>query len=296
MKCFFHRADLDGHCSGAIVRFRHPECEMIGIDYGDPFPWERLTEEEDIYLVDFSLQPWSEMERLHRVNNRVIWIDHHKTAIEQHAAGPPLFHERVLDARKAACELTWEHLFPEVPIPRAVHLLGRYDIWEHHNVPGSLEFQYGMRNMGDTSPDSKATMSLWHNLFFDQWVDWLIERGANVLYYERERNERIVKALSFECELDGLRCLAANVGLSNSLLFESIWDSSKYDAMLTFCWRGGAWHISLYSDREDVDCGAVCQARGGGGHKGAAGFQCKELPFLPGGREEEQEEDREADD
>ena len=30
MKCYYHSADLDGHCSGEIVRRRYPECQMIG--------------------------------------------------------------------------------------------------------------------------------------------------------------------------------------------------------------------------------------------------------------------------
>ena len=32
-------------------------------------------------------------------------------------------------------------------------------------------------------------------------------------------------------------------------------------------------------DDEPVNKLALCKKRGGGGHRGAAGFQCKELPF-----------------
>ena len=35
MKCFYHRIDFDGVCSAAIVKAKYPECELIGIDYGD---------------------------------------------------------------------------------------------------------------------------------------------------------------------------------------------------------------------------------------------------------------------
>ena len=31
--------------------------------------------------------------------------------------------------------------------------------------------------------------------------------------------------------------------------------------------------VSLYSTHEDVHCGRICKELGGGGHKGAAGFQ-----------------------
>ena len=53
-----------------------------------------------------------------------------------------------------------------------------------------------------------------------------------------------------------------------------------YDLMITFVRRKDKlWNVSLYSTKEDVDCGAICKSFGGGGHKGAAGFQVKELPF-----------------
>jgi nanoRNase/pAp phosphatase (c-di-AMP/oligoRNAs hydrolase) len=41
--------------------------------------------------------------------------------------------------------------------------------------------------------------------------------------------------------------------------------------------------VSLYSTRDDIDCGAIAKTYGGGGHKGAAGFQCDTLPFPIGG-------------
>ena len=38
--CFYHKADLDGVCSAAIVKHFVPECELYGIDYGDEYPWD----------------------------------------------------------------------------------------------------------------------------------------------------------------------------------------------------------------------------------------------------------------
>ena len=49
--------------------------------------------------------------------------------------------------------------------------------------------------------------------------------------------------------------------------------------MLTFGWRKGQWAVSLYSSNADIDVSKIAKAKGGGGHKGAAGFQCKTLPF-----------------
>ena len=81
---------------------------------------------------------------------------------------------------------------------------------------------------------------------------------------------------------DGLRCIAVNETMGNSLTFASVWDPEKYDAMLCFYWKRTQWTVSLFSDKPDVDVSGVCKARGGGGHTGASGFQCSTLPFLEG--------------
>ena len=87
MICFYHRADLDGRCSGAIVKAHFPECRMIGMDYGEEMPWTEIYPNEEVYLVDFSLQPFEKMIRLQKLA-QLIWIDHHKSAIaDAEAAG-----------------------------------------------------------------------------------------------------------------------------------------------------------------------------------------------------------------
>ncbi|MCK9521221.1 MAG: hypothetical protein M0R74_19685 [Dehalococcoidia bacterium] len=278
MKCFYHNADLDGHCSAAIVKRREPRAYLIGINYGQPFPWERLELGEVVYMVDFSLQPFDEMVRLAR-SCRLVWIDHHKSAIEEEERHAPDLPSRIDGLRRdgmAGCELAWEYFYPGQEAPRAVRLLGRYDVWDLAD-PDVLRFQYGMRLL-NTWPDQAPT--LWDNLLATDTlrerslVRGLIRDGAVILDYAAEENRKYCQAAAFETELAGLKCIAVNKMLTNSLLFNPVWDPERYHAMLAFGWRDGRWVVSLYSTREDVDRGAICKARGGGGHKGAAGFQC----------------------
>lgn len=78
-----------------------------------------------------------------------------------------------------------------------------------------------------------------------------------------------------------MKCIAINKGLTNSKVFDSVWNAEKYDAMLTFCLMSPkrGWTISLYSDKPGIDVSKIAKSRGGGGHKQAAGFQSKALPF-----------------
>jgi len=275
MKCFYHSADLDGHCSGAIVKHKFPECEMIGIDYGDKFPWDSIKLHEAVYMVDFSLQPFDQMIEL---NERcdLIWIDHHKSAIEECKNSESIFFG-VQNSDLAACELTWKYFSGDKP-PTAVFLLGRYDVWDHSD-PNVLPFQYGLRMEENTFPGSPV----WDDLFLDEGRKKFFEilhRGRVALEYQKQQNKKIIKSRGFEIELDGLRVIACNAPLTNSQLFDFVWDPEKYDAMLTFSMRPDRQYtISMYTDKPEVDVSEICKARGGGGHKGAAGFQCNELPF-----------------
>jgi uncharacterized protein len=293
MKCFYHSADLDGHCSGAIVKLRYPDCEMIGINYGDPFPWDSLKLGEDVWLVDFCLQPFEDMIILNGACS-LTWIDHHKTSIESQEQYHFLASkQQVLNMDQAACELTWKTCYPGMPFPKAVYYLGRYDIWKHADVPGALEFQYGMRFEEDTRP-SDTTMLFWKDVIlgpidggYNYTLEEIEELGHTLLEHERRQNAKYAESCAFLVHLDGLRCIAINKGLANSLLFESVYDPEQHDAMLSFVWRKGRWNFSLYATKPEVDVSAICKARGGGGHKGAAGFQANVLPWadLTAGKE-----------
>ena len=271
MKCFYHSADLDGHCSGAIVKYKYPGCKLIGINYGDEFPWDIVTLGEKVFMVDFSLQPFDLMRQLDEIVE-LTWIDHHKSAREDYNDSPLKSTTVILVDTAAACELTWEYLF-DTPIPQSVHLLGRYDVWDLSN-PKTLPFQYGMK----LEAGHPNNIRFWADIFKD-FPDEILDKGYTILDYIKQDNMKYIDACGFETDLDGLHCIAANKQLTNSQAFDTVWDPRKYHAMLAFGWRGGQWHVSLYSTRDDVDVSTIAKARGGGGHKGAAGFQCDTLPF-----------------
>ncbi len=286
MKCFYHSSDLDGHCSGAIVKARYPECEMIGINYGQPFPFDKVIPGEEVFMVDFCLQPFDDMVTLNSFCH-LHWIDHHaKGSIDEATERGFLASAgQSLAIGRAACELVWEYLHHDetgmpTPMPLAVYLLGRYDVWKHDEDVRILPFQYGMRQSADTSPDKQT---LWRQfLETDDACADIIQLGSLILDYENNQNAKFCKAYAFETELNGNRAVCANRGFTNSKVFDSVFDPSKHELMITFVRLKpptGKWTVSLYSTRQDVDCGDIAKSFGGGGHKGAAGFQCEQLPF-----------------
>jgi len=147
-----------------------------------------------------------------------------------------------------------------------------------------LPFQYGMRT-APNDPDS----AIWPCLFglveetpVKQLVQDLVQDGKAVLLYVAQQNA-IAMWASFEMEHWGYNCLVVNRGGANSQLFESKWDPERHDIMVAFYFSRDLWKVYLYTDKEGVDVSKIAFAHGGGGHKRAAGFTCKELPFvLPG--------------
>jgi oligoribonuclease NrnB/cAMP/cGMP phosphodiesterase (DHH superfamily) len=277
IKCFFHSADLDGHCSGAIVKYKFPQCELFGINYDYNFPWDKVTKDDIVFIVDFSL-PAETMKKLYDfIGDNLIWIDHHVSIIDKISNDYPEMNiPGVRKVGTAACILTWEYLFPKKELPRSVLLLGKYDIWDLTDEV--LEFQYGIRAIGDTWPKNQE---LWKKLFeYNDYITYVIENcGRVILDYQNKQDEIYCKAFSFEMEFEGYKAITINRRLTSSRLFNSVWDENKYDIMITFGMKkNGMWEVSFYTTKKEIDVSKLAQKFGGGGHRSAAGCGFKELP------------------
>ena len=271
MICFFDRDDLDGCCSGAIVKYKHPECVTVGVTYGDSVPWSMLKKGETIFVVDFSFDV-HDMEILNEDYN-LVYIDHHRTAMDAHRELGLKFNGMQKEGL-GACALVWTFCRFEIPMPWSVVLLAEYDVW-NHTKPETLPFQYGMR-LQPTDPES----TLWPKLFSgnsEVIIDHIIEKGRTVLEYTTKSNALYAETAAFDIVFEGLRFVVINKTLGNSALFDSVFDESKHDGMIKFGWNGNEWSFSLYSKTVDVSWIAV--KHGGGGHPNACGFKAKELPF-----------------
>lgn len=279
IKCVYHGSDLDGHCSGAIVKHRYPEAILYPASYGSPFPWSLIEGEDKVFMIDFSLPP-EEMIRLNRACD-LVWIDHHRIMIEAvEESGEKIAGTR--ETGKAGCELAWEYIFPEKPIPTFVRLLGRYDVWDHSNPEKwekeILPFQYGVRSL---NTDPIENPSWWEEALSRPDIletEEIINSGRAILGYLKQSDRRYMRGYAYETVFEGHRALAVNAGGTSSLFFESVYDPKRHDLMLAYCCiRGRIWGVSLYSEK--VDVAKIAMKYGGAGHPGAAGFSCEKLPF-----------------
>lgn len=278
MKCFYH-TDMDGHCAGAIVyrAMKNQEddgmgFEFITINYNHDFPFDKIRPNEEVVIVDFSLQKAGDFERILEITRRIVWIDHHKTAIEKHSR----LDDRIKGIRRdgvSGCELTWEYYFSEKPIPRVVELLGDYDIWAFKYGEDTNKLQAGIR-LWNTKPESEEWNNWLRSVYFPQRE---INAGEIALKYRDNQNVGLIKAWSFFIDFEGFRAACCNQGSTSSQLFDSVKD--EYDIMMPFVFDGKRWTVSLYTKKPEIDVSVIAKKYGGGGHRQAAGFQCDELPW-----------------
>jgi len=273
MKCIYH-ADNDGECAAAII-LKDFECEAIPINYKDELPLDKIDKDEKVFIVDFSLQKPGDWEKLLERTKDVVWIDHHKSAIEK--PGPQHNLKGIRSTEGAGCELTWEYLH-STPMPYGVELTGDYDTWTKKHGEETDLFHFGLMAV-DTKPEAP----IWSELVGDnskESVARVVQMGKTVKVTMDKENAAYLDKWGFETELDGHSAIACNKGLAGSQLFDS--DPKDHDLMLSFAWDGKQWTVSIYTTNSEIDASKIAEKYGGGGHKGAAGFQCEELPFKRG--------------
>lgn len=288
----YHRADFDGiFCREIAKKFLPEGTQLLGWDYGDPVP--AIPEGEQLYMLDISVDGLMDFPGL-------VWIDHHKSAIEKFS--PDIYGYRIDGV--AACRLAWqwftlhaawdpreqqppyglpqklayvEHIVTE---PFAVRLAGEYDIWDKRDERAE-RFQHGLRSQELTEQNWADLLHETHTIGFAHLVQVLLTQGRAIQYAQTKQNESIIKAAGFTINFEGLCFLACNHARYNSHLFTAGL-TDEHDACFGFNWDGKQWRVSLYHapGKEHHDLSVIAVKHGGGGHRGACGFRTPSLPFL----------------
>jgi len=292
-----HSADFDGFFCREIARKFLPGAELIGWDYGDPLI--SMPPEGMVYIMDLSPECLAETHGGEAVPywDRIIWIDHHKSAIEKFSN--EIFGYRIDGV--AACRLAYawftsnqfdiqvhpsdwrlptkqDFIDRTVIEPLAVRLAGEYDIWDKRD-PSVDVFQMGLRSRSLTADDWKWMLSDNDNGI----VQELLHCGVMLQDYQH-RSDELAMRNSFVVEFEGLKFLALNTPGKGSMAFRSLdVPETGHDALFKFNWTGKVWDCSMYhaAHRNDLDLSAIAIKYGGGGHRGACGFRVEKLPFLP---------------
>lgn len=290
---FFHKIDLDGYMSAAVVKMFVPDVILKPFNYNQPFPFDEIRYGDTVYFVDVTTSLLEDMLRVLDIvgEKNMIVIDHHKSFIDSEVGkllSGKLGRNFYCYTDLAACELTWMYFSDSSGMPRAVHLLGQYDSWRdkpekkhERDEPWNtvLEFQYGVR-LVPLSIDYLLDRFIYPVRFMaNEAIEKTIVQGRLILEYQNNQNS-VTMQQSFDFELHGFRCLCVNTQMRNSQVFVSKWDPTIYDFMIAFSLnKHGKWGYSFYTDRDDRDASELAKMFGGGGHRGASGTVTDRLIF-----------------
>lgn len=268
--CIYHSRDLDGWMSAAIVKLYYQTIKLIGWDYGQPLP--ELDINSHVVMVDISL-PKGAMVEISLVNG-LTWIDHHISAINEMGGVRNLW-GGIQAIDRAACELTWEYLFPKVKMPEIVRLLGRYDCFGHKGTDEEkkvLIFQYAARaSLRNPEECFKAL----HEVTDAHIEGWLNIGEGIYSYLCTEARQKYDKR--FDIIIDGFKFGCVNDWRLNPINFGIEYHNDGYDGFACFWYENGQFSYSLYNDNGLVDCSVLAKNKGGGGHKGASGFRTTKI-------------------
>ena len=279
MICFHHN-DADGRCSAAIVKRWHQtrafneRLIFVEMDYARPVPIELIECGEAVVIVDFSFKPADMQATMAITDANVIWCDHHATAKDYGYYVPGV--RDFSDKGMAGCECTWKFCFPNEKTPNWIRVLGDYDAWRMQEKDLCLPFYEGLK-LEDQRPN--GLWSVWESLFEDTTdgtADWIVERGRTAIEYRNNYCGELRTAFGYATTIRGHSAYALNAQRFGSQGFGDKF--TEYPVCIAYIYDGRKFTISLYS--ESIDVSAIAKSFGGGGHKGAAGFVCEELPFI----------------
>jgi single-stranded DNA-specific DHH superfamily exonuclease len=295
------------------------EVKFHSVNYDMPVPSD-IKPDDLVIIVDFSFPPGVMKELLNsRRGMRLIWIDHHHTSLEAMEKASLTDIRGLRKNGFAGCELSYAYfiqgienpdsIYP-VGFPKWVSLVGTWDTWRHEAGDYTeemkrevVEFMSGLMGKQQEPGDPYSIwMRLWlltditlrkpeptifTNPFITEAIEQIRYEGKIIeSYMSRAAKTAMENAWKGVWNVDNeyYTVICRNGGSRGSMSFGE--DINKYDLCVAYWHKEDHFVVSIYTTNANIDCGKLCSTvewngKRGGGHKGTAGFTCKELPFKP---------------
>jgi len=289
MKVFYHN-DHDGYCAGAIIANytgNYNKDDYFEVDYiNNTIQTNKISIGEQVYIVDYSFKE-NTVHILDKIVNEmkcdVIFIDHHDSTLKLQEQPEYTWIKDIKGIRSkdyCGAMLTCMYLYnTKYDVPYFIELIDDYDCWKYNFGDETTYFKLGLETMPFNALDN-----IWRFLFKEHIeniglnvLEDVIEKGKLIKTYIDNNNKYHKEKYAYETEIAGYKCLAIN-RRENAWIFGE--DYNNYQTVMVSAFNGECWQYTLYSSDKTVDCGAIAESYGGGGHRGAAGFNLKDMPFI----------------
>lgn len=290
----YHHCDNDGYLAAAIaddfLKVTNNNIEFRVGKYDGVHDEEALKWADFVYVLDYTLP----MPLMDRYFDKIIWIDHHKTAIESMTKieeNRRKF-EGLRAIGKSGALLTWIYFYGrDAKVPRVVDLVNDRDVWDWQLGEPTAAFHEASRMFMPYYGEWQAMLDN------DKLTEEKVGYGFTLLTFIRHIIDVYNSSYAWDGMFEGhyvvfLNGTGALSGELHKRLRES-YPETKF--AVVFMVRADKVTVGMYRQDgvTDVSLGKIAQKYGGGGHDGAAGFYTdhdewtkviKESKYAPGYR------------
>lgn len=284
--------DLDGYGAAFIIKefleiVKEIPKDQILITFNgynkDPDLY-KIRSHDTVYITDYSLVPET-MNKLLEITEDVTWIDHHKSALEYLPKYSKTINGKQIIGLSATA-ITFLYFYaPKEVLDKPIREIEEYldkntskwinliDAWDCWKLESKYRRQSELLNIyisNQLSLDKIEEI----NKCDDYDLKNILLRGAAYEEYKTLVDKNHIKHSSYEIKVvinnEEYKALMINSNSFSSLAFGD--NINKYDICICYLISGNNIKVSLYSNKDYIDCSEICKCFNGGGHKSAAGF------------------------
>lgn len=287
----YHRDPVKGFCLDGLgayyAAYHHfgDNAEYIPVTYNTPFPLDDVAiENSDIYILDFSYSR-EILEHVNSLANRLVVLDHHKTAKSNLEGFDPGGSSHIeFDMKSSGCRMAWRYFNPDSACPQLLNHIEDYDLWKY-DLQCTKEIIHGLTYKLNEITNDKKRILTFSSLNIS--LSELYNIGSIIISNIRHNHRKIIESGNIViCEFEGYRVGLYNCNEHVSEMGEAIYNSATLHvdfAMMYSVLPDNTVVFSLRSKKHkdglSIDVGEIAKTRGGGGHENASGFT---LPLVNG--------------
>lgn len=259
MFCIYHGNCPDGFGAAWAFHQKYPDTDFFAGVYGKPHP---DVTGQDVVMVDFTYKR-NVLIEMAKTAKSILIIDHHASA-QRDLVDLPENVSAIFDMRRSGSVLTWEHYFPEKPVPNVLRYIEDRDLWKF-TLPNSKEissfilsfpYEFGIwTDMVDNFNETKAAAE-----------------GNAIRRITLKNILELIDVAAYRIIIDGYDVPVLNApymyasDAGNIMSVNEPFSATYYDTE-------HLRHFSLRSQETGLDVSKIAQKFGGGGHEHAAGFE-----------------------
>ena len=267
MIILYHANCNDGSASAlaAWLKLGDDGHQYIPVKHRNPAPSAVVG--EDVVMVDFC---YPRDELINMKAKSILILDHHISAQKDLATpfDPKLNITAHFDMSKSGAVLSWEHFFPNQPLPRLFTLIQDRDIWLNQ-YPESSYLNYGLNIF---STDFRQWQQLIHD---ENQLDKTIDSGHAIYQFVQLQIKNIIKSRTYT-KIAGFDVPIVNAPsfMMSDLIHQllEVEPKAPFAAAYSDDLVHGIRYFSLRSEDSREDVSVIAKKLGGGGHRNAAAF------------------------